>query len=326
MRRSGTSTFANPEDYCANFRSAGIDLTFTGPGPFKANLTWLKLPQLQLMRAVENLPRIAFFTMAPARVHISFPVSSDAHQIWCGVELRPGDIVFHSRGERAHERTRGVSQKGFISLTPELLAECSKAVIGMELVPPSVGRVLRPPQSAAKHLLRLHAKACHLAEAKPEILAHREVARALEQEFLHVLVNCLTADDAFGHLATRRDHVSIMMQLEEVLIAHIDQELSVPKLCSAVGVPERTLRMCCAKFLGMGPSQFLRLRRLNLIRAALQYADPTTASVADIARRYQFSELGRFAAAYRTVFGELPSTTLARIHQISVKERFAEIA
>jgi transcriptional regulator GlxA family with amidase domain len=54
----------------------------------------------------------------------------------------------------------------------------------------------------------------------------------------------------------------------------------------------------------------MRLRRLNLVRAELRRADPDTTSVAQIARRHCFSELGRFAAVYRQIFGESPSTTL----------------
>ena len=61
----------------------------------------------------------------------------------------------------------------------------------------------------------------------------------------------------------------------------------------------------------MGPGRYLRLSRLNRVRAALRRANPATASVAEVARCFQFSELGRFAAAYRETFGELPSTTLS---------------
>ncbi|WP_415858950.1 helix-turn-helix domain-containing protein [Agromyces laixinhei] len=40
--------------------------------------------------------------------------------------------------------------------------------------------------------------------------------------------------------------------------------------------------------------------------------DPNEGSVSEIARRWGFVNLGRFAAAYRREFGENPSETLRR--------------
>ena len=93
---------------------------------------------------------------------------------------------------------------------------------------------------------------------------------------------------------------------------HIDQKLNMPALCAEIGVAERTLRMCCAEFLGVSPTRYLLLKRLNRARAALRRADPSTARVAEIARNNQFLEFGRFAVTYRLIFGESPSVTLQR--------------
>jgi transcriptional regulator GlxA family with amidase domain len=84
----------------------------------------------------------------------------------------------------------------------------------------------------------------------------------------------------------------------------------MPALCAEIGVPERTLRVCCAEFLGVSPTRYVLLQRLNKARSALRRADPSTTSVAEVARNHQFVELGRFAVAYRTIFGESPSATL----------------
>jgi AraC-like DNA-binding protein len=181
---------------------------------------------------------------------------------------------------------------------------------GVDLTPPPFARILRPPSVAAAHLLHLHAQACRLVETKPEIIAHRQVARALEQDLIHALIDCLTAGDERGHAPTRQRHAEIMIRFEDVLASHPDRQLPMPELCAAVGAPERTLRACCAEFLGMSPGSYARLRRLNFVRTALLRADPATESIAEIARRHGFSELGRFAAVYRAAFGETPSTTL----------------
>jgi transcriptional regulator GlxA family with amidase domain len=161
-------------------------------------------------------------------------------------------------------------------------------------------------------LLRLHSKACRLAETRHQLIGNPEVARALEQELLHALVNCLMADNANSDLKTSRHHADIMVRFENALTAHIGPQLNMSALCSAIGVPERTLRVCCTESLGMSPIRYFLMRRLNMARSALRRADPATASVAEIARIHQFQEPGRFAVTYRTVFGEMPSTTLRR--------------
>jgi AraC-like DNA-binding protein len=312
MAENGTATFADPDDYQAGIDGARVNLIVTGGGDFGARLTWLNLRRLHVFRAYENLPRIAFISLSPAQVFISFPASPGPPLTYGGLGLQFGDVVFHSRGERMHQRTNGESQWGLISLPPEQLVACGKALTGLKITSPPVARVLRPSRGAAARLLRLHSKACRLAETKHELIANPEVARALEQELLHALVNCLTAEDANGNPKTRRHHADIMVRFEDALTAHIGRQLNMPALCSAIGVPERTLRVCCSEFLGMSPTRYLLLRRLNMARSALRRADPATASVAEIARRCQFPELGRFAVAYRTIFGEMPSATLRR--------------
>src|SRR5262249_41135738 len=96
------------------------------------------------------------------------------------------------------------------------------------------------------------------------------------------------------------------------LAAREGRALRMPELCEAISVRERTLRMCCTKFLGMSPGRYIRLRRLSRVRAALLSGEAAATTVGAIARHYGFSELGRMAVDYRVVFGETPLTTLRR--------------
>jgi AraC-like DNA-binding protein len=310
MAESGTLTFASPDAYRAAIIAGTVNLIVTGGGSFNARLTWSNLGHLHVFRGRENLPRVGFFSLSPAQTFVSFPTKAGAPLTYGGIGLRFGDVVFHSRGERMHQRTDGEGQWGLISLPPEQLAACSKALTGYNIASPPEGRVLRPPRSAARRLLGHHSKICRLAETKHQLIANPEVARALEQELIHTLVNCLTVGDAGGNLKRRRHHTDIMVRFEDALAAHGNPHLSLPALCSKIGVPERTLRACCTEFLGMSPTRYHLLRRLNMARSALRRADPETTSVAEIARNHQFLELGRFAVAYRTVFDEMPSFTL----------------
>jgi AraC-like DNA-binding protein len=311
MPDNGTSTFSNPDDYQAGIVGARVNLIVTGGGNFKASLTWLKLRHLRVLRGCENLPRIAYISLSPERVFVSFPTGGSP-SIWAGHQLRIGDIVFHSGGERTHHRTTGASKWGLLSLPPDQLVACGRALTGLEIPAPPAGRVLRPSRIASARLLQLHSKACRLAETRPEIIAHPEVTRALEQELLHALVHCLTADVVNENVEARRHHASLMVRFEDELARNAVRQPTMLELCATIGVPERTLRVCCTEILGISPHRYVVLRRLNMARSALRRADPVTASVAEIARAYQFLQPGRFAVTYRQVFGEMPSTTLRR--------------
>lgn len=312
MAQNGTATFAGPDDYGAAIGAANVSFVVTGIGDFNGRLTWLNLGHLHVLRGRENLPRIGFFSLSPTQAFVSFPTNACSPLVYNGVGLQFGDVVFHNRGEKAYQRTDGAGQWGLISLPPEQLAACGKALTGLKIAPARQGRILRPPRIAARRLLRLHAKACRLAETRRELIAYPEVARAIEQEVLHALVNCLTADDANVNLERWRRHTEIMVRFEDAIAAHGHQRLNLPEVCFAIGVPQRTLRACCTEFLGMSPTRYHLMRRLNMVRSALLHANSETASIAEIARTHQFSQPGRFAVAYRSAFGEMPSSTLRR--------------
>ncbi len=295
MPGSGMRTFLDPDYYAASLRQAQLELVITSRGEFKARLTWAELHHLQLLRCEEDFPRIAYLSLTPRLVFVAFPAPSVSMPVWRGTELQVGDIMFHSRGERLHQSTSGSSIWSLIALDPVQLDNYGRALSGKPVIPPPEGQALRPSARDATRLRRLHAQACRLAETRPKMLAHPEVARAIEQGLIHALVTCLTAADTQVDGAAKRHHARIMIRFEEA---------------------ERTLRSCCAAFLGINPSRYVLLRRLKQVRIALRDADPDRANVAELASRYGFTELGRFAGAYLAVFGETPSTTLRRASEI----------
>ncbi len=104
----------------------------------------------------------------------------------------------------------------------------------------------------------------------------------------------------------------IVARFEAYLDANPTTRLSLPEICDAIDVAERTLRRACEDLLGMSPIRYLSFRRMHLVRRALLRAMPSTVTVTKIACDYGFCELGRFSNAYRALFGESPSATLKR--------------
>jgi AraC-like DNA-binding protein len=315
---TGTAALHDPQRYVASFAGALINVCFTGPGPFTARQTQAQLPHIWLVDVGEVLPRIARLSLAAQRCIALFATDADPTQFCDGVRLGPWDVMLLQGCDRAlHHRTQGPANWGLIAVDQAAFIAHCQALNGSEAALPRRRAMLRPTWSAAARMRQLHAKICDLAARTPSILSHSEAARALENEVLHALVNCL-AGDTSGDSSPRR-HIDIIDAFEQVLTQRLSEPLTVAGISAEIGVPERTLRACCMEILGMSPSRYLRLRRLNMVRAALQRANPAPGAITELAKRYGFSELGRFATSYRQIFGEAPSETLRRSPQAIIR-------
>jgi AraC-like DNA-binding protein len=311
MPGSGTRTFLEPDHYEASLRQAQIEILIALSPKFKARLTWAELHDLQVLRCEEGFPRVAYVSLAPQLCFVTFLAHSGPQPVWGGTELRPGEIVLHGRGERLHQSAPGPLVWNVIALDPVQLEQYGRALSGKPFTLQSEGKILRPSPRDAARLRRLHAQVCRLAETKPRLLAHTEVARAIEQGLIQTLVACLTGASVRTSEVKRR-HARIMIRFEEVLADHLSKPLRISELCELIGVTERTLRSCCAQFLGMSPIRYVLSRRLSRARVALRDAEPDGANLLELVRDFGFTELGRFEAAYRAAFNETPLTTLQR--------------
>ena len=91
--------------------------------------------------------------------------------------------------------------------------------------------------------------------------------------------------------------------------ARLDTPLTLAEIAAAAGVPGRTLRHHFRRFKGLAPMAYVRKLRLERVRRDLE-AGEAALSVTDVARRWGFDHLGRFAGEYRKSFGVAPSATL----------------
>ena len=90
-----------------------------------------------------------------------------------------------------------------MSLSPDDLAGAGQAIVGRDVVVPAVDRLVRPPSHLVTQLLGLHKTAGRLAATVPDLLAHPEVAKALEQELVRLMVSCIAGNhDSGGALRT----------------------------------------------------------------------------------------------------------------------------
>ncbi|NIA69374.1 AraC family transcriptional regulator [Pelagibius litoralis] len=97
----------------------------------------------------------------------------------------------------------------------------------------------------------------------------------------------------------------------EYIYAHADQKLGLADIARAAGCGYRGLQRGFMDAYGVSPMAYLRLVRLKRIRAQLLTGQGGGA-ISDVAKKWGFTHMGRFAEAYGREFGELPSETLRK--------------
>jgi AraC-like DNA-binding protein len=309
---SRVCSFTDPSACQTAFQTADVELFPTAKGSFHAEVTQIGINRLLIHRVHISLPEINTVALKHGRKSIGFLTELNSAPLWhCGLEVLPGDIVVN-RADVAHQRSDASFRYGAMSLPVDDLDAAFDAMTDRELPETSHERIIRPDSALMLRLLNLHKSVGQLAHNAPDILKLPAVRRALENEFIHVMVRCLVEGAAIAPTTGFRHHEAIVARFEDFLAANPDRPLHLTEICAAIGVAERTLRACCEEHLGMGPIRFLTLRRMHLVHRALLRADPSKSTVTRTVTDHGFWELGRFSVAYRGLFGESPSETLRR--------------
>jgi AraC-like DNA-binding protein len=157
---------------------------------------------------------------------------------------------------------------------------------------------------------------CFLAAEldRPAGLAEMPFARAqLEAYVLSSLLYAgrhqFSAVLADPHNVRRLGRLTPVLQYIE---ANAESDLTPETLARAARVSVRTLHAAFQQQLGESPMAYVRRIRLGRVRAELLRSDPSKVRVTDVAMRWGFTHLSRFAEQYREQFNELPSVTLHR--------------
>jgi AraC family ethanolamine operon transcriptional activator len=107
----------------------------------------------------------------------------------------------------------------------------------------------------------------------------------------------------------------IVRRAEDFFRTHVSEGVSVAQLSSVVGVSERSLRNAFYDVYTMSPKRYMKLWQLHQVRRALRSVAPQGVTVTEAATCHGLYELGRFAGAYKSLFGERPSDTLNRARE-----------
>ncbi|MFC8429428.1 AraC family transcriptional regulator [Streptomyces sp. NPDC057253] len=109
------------------------------------------------------------------------------------------------------------------------------------------------------------------------------------------------------HLALRPGPVKRAVEAMHGMPQH---PFTVGELAVLAGVSVRRLQEAFRQYVGMTPLAYLTDVRLACAHDELSRGTPGEVNVSEVAHRWGFGHLGRFASRYQARFGELPSQTL----------------
>lgn len=141
------------------------------------------------------------------------------------------------------------------------------------------------------------------------LLSQPLVAAPLAESMLNGFVLAASRSTALAGPVAGARPASVRAAID-VIEAEPHLPLTLAQLATRCGVTPRTLQKGFQLHLGMSPMEYLRDVRLRRAHEELRAADPAAASVADVARRWGFAHLGRFAAAHEAKYGQKPLSTL----------------
>lgn len=154
----------------------------------------------------------------------------------------------------------------------------------------------------------------------PDLVASQVQRRLHELLLLPATASLFTQSTALssesGAKKIRRRAVSCA---RAYIDAHLREPITLEDLCDTAGVRARTLEYGFREFYDVGPMAYIRSVRLSRVRRDLLNVKSANVSIAKTARRCRFTHMGQFSRDYRILFGESPSTTLARRRAVSMR-------
>jgi len=273
------------------------------PGTLGFSLSWLTGASAVLGWGQAALEKTVRGAVSDPVLHLSMPTGSvyrlgrRAHAVSRATAtfLAPG-LEFTRRSPAGQSFVIGVQQR---KLVDEIEARCAGG--GGDLVFRT-----RPIELDEIEQARLVTAAVDFSHAMGG--ADRLQILRSEARLVSAFADTLLRESAVAR--ARATPTQRITSLEAWIEAHLDEPITVGRLCAVAGVGERSLQKSFLTHRGMSPMRFVTERRLAAARRQLMTTN--TRDVTSVALQIGFSHVGRFAQLYRQAFGETPSESVRR--------------
>jgi len=301
----GTLTHADVCEYTHAVVDESWDASVVqlSPGHLNAAVDFLAGDRFILYREhwAQRLHQIG--CLAPGLIAFGVPESSGERGTWWGRPLPPARLPFCRSGRMLEQVTEAGEAITVLAMKERDFQPHFTTMTGMGPCDfPQRGYFLIADPAA---LIRLRA-------TWNRMLARTSANGSANFTLADIIAPLLDA----LHLPVRAEHSGAPTEatLDIVLAtaARSQFRASVPEISVELNISRRTIECAFQRHVGESPHAYFRKRRLTHCRRALIEAGPDRETVTAIALRHGFTDFGRFAAIYRSQFGELPSVTLRR--------------
>jgi AraC-like DNA-binding protein len=308
----------NPEDLAEAIRSAEFEPCLLKRSPVPSWIARVSCPQLCLDFARLGSPFLFTGVMPKDCYTLIFVIDCPrkANTFNFGTQHHDGYLGFFPPGWELDAYT----PQGYSNATLTVPAAIFHAAMETSFseIPEQFlqrGTILRIGKAEQASLRALLSTVVKAIEESDSSLAGQAVLRGVERnlfdEFLQVLqagagviapsITSRTAGAA-KHLRKARDFIQ----------ENSRGALQLDELSALLGMSRRGVELMFRKSLGIGPGAFIRQQRLHGVRRELLAAQPQSGVIKELALEWGFWHMGHFSRNYRTLFGEMPTSTLGR--------------
>ena len=299
-----THHFRSAEALAATLRGGAVEYVSLTAGAYHATLTVMDLGGLHLQR-VEDAPHMARGAVGADRVLLLMPLTPAGDTRVNGRLVAATDAILFGPGCDLRATAAVHLTWGAVSMSHDTAHE-----LGIAIPAAGTSRHARSVLSERPALARGFTAALAAGHAAG-IAAGDPAAAALAEDLRRVLGDALAepmswagGERAVGH------HMATVRRVDAYLEANLHRPIATEEIAAALAVSDRALRAAFTAVHGVSLHAYLRLRRLDMVRAQLLRTPAAPGRVKAAALSHGFWHLGRFTAAYHARFGEYPSETL----------------
>ncbi len=255
---------------------------------------------------------LGFRTDLPDRVYVTRMRSGTLVYEWNGqgqLMFGPDDVAgcdgmeggFTGRAVRTHCDVLSIERQAL-----------SEVAAGPKDEPVRLTGVAPVSPEARRHLVRVVDYVCQSVSDEPQVVRDPLIASAIQRYLAASMLSAFPSNAVLEPaVEDRRDSTPLLLCRAIAFIddnAHTD--ISLADIASAIFVTPRALQYMFRRHRDCTPTEYLRRVRLHHAHRELVAGNRDDDSVGDIARKWGFGHLGRFAAYYRQHYGQSPHVTL----------------